>query len=119
MTVTPINPPLRPQVLELTVTIEPHNIRPFFIRSHSLRVLNLSNCVNFLIAVMDTPLLERYIARGVMCHRNCVPAHSRFCMFDVLKRGAQQLDKINDVMVSGRRLLKLYISDTFIQCHES
>lgn len=82
-------------VFHLAVTLMPNLVQKFSLISKSLRVLDISNCVNLLITEMDLPNLQKLDARGLLCHRRVAILHKTFCLFDVLRNGCPVLTTIN------------------------
>ena len=82
-------------VIKLDAIIMLKSLQKFSFTSPTLRVINISGCINFIITQMDLPRLNIFTAFNVRYNIMCKDIYT-FCFFNVLKSGCPDIETIND-----------------------
>ena len=88
--------------LKLRVTMMPPLQHKLNLVSKSLKRLDVSHCVNFVVGSMDLPNLEVLEGESMQCHRQVIIFHRSFCFYDVLENGCPSLKRVNDWTVRSK-----------------
>lgn len=90
------------QRLKIVNTGIPKVSEKFEIASASLLVLDVSDCVNFLIVSMNCPKLEEFIAHNVKYYRTIYYSYPPPCVKKILLSSCPNLKQVNGVAVSDQ-----------------